>query len=78
MEAMHTTWGPKGVNVIGLTKQTRNITDEQVRSFISEKKVTYPMGKEADGAMSRGYNVSGIPAAAAIKPLNVQKPPPSW
>ncbi len=53
--------------VIGLTKQTRNITDDQVKSFIEEKGIHYPIAKEADGAMSRYYNVSGIPAAAVVK-----------
>jgi hypothetical protein len=66
MEETYKTWSPKGLKVVGLTKQSRNITDEQVTNFIKEKSVSYPMAKEADGTMSRYYNVSGIPAAAAV------------
>ena len=67
LQQTHDTWGPKGLQVIGLTKQTRNITDEQVESFIKENNVGYPMAKEAGGQMSTYYNVSGIPAAAVVK-----------
>ena len=66
LEATHKEWGAKGLQVIGLTKQTRNITDEQVTSFVKENNVSYPVGKE-DGTVSQYYNVSGIPAAAVVK-----------
>jgi len=67
MEATYKTYGPKGLQVVGLTKQTRNITDQQVEEFISSKGVSYPTAKEAGGAMSRTFAVSGIPAAAMVK-----------
>ncbi len=67
MEATHKTYGPKGLQVIGLTKQTRNISDEQVTEFISSNGVTYPIAKEEGSAMSRTFAVSGIPAAAMVK-----------
>lgn len=66
LETTHKEWGAKGLQVIGLTKQTRNITDEQVTSFMKDNAVTYPVGKE-DGTVSQYYNVSGIPAAAVVK-----------
>jgi thiol-disulfide isomerase/thioredoxin len=67
IEATHKAYGSKGLQVVGLTKQTRNITDTQVQDFISSKQVTYPMAKEANGAMSKAFAVSGIPAAAMVK-----------
>jgi thiol-disulfide isomerase/thioredoxin len=58
----------KGLTVVGLTKQSRGITDEQVSSFISDNNVTYPMAKEKeDGKISQHYGVKGIPAAAVVK-----------
>ena len=57
----------KGLNVVGFTKQTRNTTDEQVSSFISENQVTYPIAKEQGDAMSQHYGIRGIPAAAVVK-----------
>ena len=51
---------------VGLTKQSKNTSDEDVQSFIDENKITYPMGKE-DGSASNAYAVSGIPAAAVVK-----------
>lgn len=59
-------FGDKGLKVVGLTKQTRNITDEQVTDFIDQNEVSYPVGKE-DGTISAHYNVRGVPAAAVVK-----------
>ena len=53
--------------MIGLTKQTRGVTDEQVTSFIGENKVTYPIAKEQGDSLSQHYGVRGIPAAAVVK-----------
>lgn len=55
------------LNVVGLTKVNRSATDEKVEAFIKDKALTYPMGKEKGGSLSRYYNVSGVPAAALIK-----------
>ncbi len=56
----------RGLNVIGLTKMTRNKTPEDVRNFITENKVGYPIAREA-GDMSATFGVSGVPAAAVVK-----------
>ena len=54
--------------MVGLTKITKSATEEKVTSFIDEQKVTYPMAKEGgNGAASKAFNVSGIPAAAVVK-----------
>lgn len=58
----------KGLKMVGLTKVTKSATDEKIGEFIAEKGVTYPMAKEGDnGAASKAFNVSGIPAAAVVK-----------
>jgi len=67
IEATHNAYRAKGLQVIGLTKQTKNITDDQVQEFITSKGVTYPMGRESGGAMSRSFAIAGIPAAAMVK-----------
>jgi thiol-disulfide isomerase/thioredoxin len=55
-----------GLQVVGLTKLTRNVTDEKAQSFLTEQKVSYPVAKE-DGTLSTYFGVSGIPAAAVVK-----------
>ena len=54
------------LNVVGLTKITRSATEDSVNEFIAENKLTYPLAKE-NGDLSKHFNVSGIPAAAAVK-----------
>ena len=39
----------KGLTMVGLTKQTRNVTDDAVREFVNAQGVTYPIAKEDSG-----------------------------
>lgn len=66
LQATHEQYGSKGLNIVGLTKLTRGKTPEEVKAFLTENKVSYPVGKEA-GDMSEFFGVSGVPAAAAVK-----------
>jgi len=65
MEATYNKYKDK-MGFIGLTKQSKNTSDEDVQSFIDEHEITYPIGRE-DGSASNAYAVSGIPAAALVK-----------
>lgn len=57
----------KGLEVVGLTKMSRDITEQQVTEFIQSNKIPYPIAKEQGDAMSQAYGVRGIPAAAVVK-----------
>ncbi len=57
----------KGLKMVGLTKMTRDITEQQVTDFLAENKVTYPIAKEKGDSMSQRFGVRGIPAAAVVK-----------
>jgi thioredoxin-like negative regulator of GroEL len=57
----------KGLNMVGLTKMTRDISEEQVKSFLADNKVNYPIAKEKGDSMSQHFGVRGIPAAAVVK-----------
>lgn len=63
----YTKYHPKGLEMVGLTKLTRNTTEDQATAFISENNVAYPMAKEQGDAMSQHFGVRGIPAAAMVK-----------
>lgn len=67
IEETYNKYKGQGLNVVGLTKLTRNSTDEDVQKFIKEKGVSYPIAKEKEGAMSQKFAVQGIPAAAVVK-----------
>jgi len=67
MNETHAKYKDKGLNVVGLTKITRNSTEEQVIEFIEEKEVAYALAKENGDSMSKRFGVSGIPAAAVVK-----------
>ncbi len=67
LEALYTRYKGEGLNIVGLTKVTRSSTDAKVEAFISENKITYPIGKEKAGGMSAKFAVSGVPAAAVVK-----------
>ena len=68
IEATYNKYKDQGLNLVGLTKVTRGSTEEQVTSFMTEKGVTYPMGKEQEGGnLSKRFGVRGVPAAAIVK-----------
>ena len=67
MNKTHNKYKDKGLNVVGLTKITRNSTEEQVLGFIKEEDVQYSLAKEDGDNMSKRFGVSGIPAAAVVK-----------
>lgn len=67
LQATYTKYQPKGLQMVGLTKQTKGTTEDQVKAFISEKGVTYPIAKESGQETSEYYGVKGIPAAIVVK-----------
>ena len=54
------------MEVVGLTKQSRDTPDSDIESFIREHNLNYAIGRE-DGSMSEAYAVTGIPAAAIVR-----------
>lgn len=66
LEATSQIWEPRGLQVVALTKLTRGRTDEEVRSFILEHQLTFPVGWE-DGRYAEQFSVSGVPAAAVVR-----------
>jgi len=66
LEQTYQTFKEQGLNLVGLTKGNRGVTDEDIRAFIDEKDVTYPTAKD-DGSLSSRFAIRGIPAAVLIK-----------
>jgi thiol-disulfide isomerase/thioredoxin len=66
LEQLYTSLKDDGLQVVGLTKLTKNTTEEALMSFVEQSSVHYPVAKE-DGSLSRYFNVSGVPAAAVMK-----------
>lgn len=65
LEEMSKTYAGK-MDIVGLTRLTRDKTPEEVATFLEESKVTYPVAKE-NGKVAEAFAVSGIPAAALVK-----------
>ncbi len=63
----YTKYKGQGLAVVGVTRQTKDVTDQQVTDFIAENKVTYPIAKDQGDTLSSYYGVRGIPAAAVVK-----------
>lgn len=56
----------KGVQIVGVTRLTRDTTVDQMRAFLHDHGVRFPIARE-DGALSKALAVTGIPAAAMIR-----------
>lgn len=59
-------YGDQGLQVVALTRLTRNSTEDQVRSFVADHGLTWPIGRE-DGKYYDRFSVTGIPAAALVR-----------
>ncbi|MEN0067256.1 MAG: TlpA disulfide reductase family protein [Myxococcota bacterium] len=57
----------KGLGLVGLTEMTRDVSPEDVATFIEDNDVTYPIAKEKAQALSKQYGIRGIPAAAMVR-----------
>ena len=57
---------PSGLEIIGITRLTRDTTPADVEAFIAEGGITYPIARD-DGTTGSYYEVSGVPAAALVK-----------
>ncbi|MEO0601176.1 MAG: TlpA disulfide reductase family protein [Myxococcota bacterium] len=67
LEAMHDKYDGKGLSVVGVTRMSKGITEEQVTGFLRDNGVSYPIAYESSGALSQAYAIRGIPAAVVLK-----------
>lgn len=67
LEAYYRELGPRGLDVVALTRLTKSATLEKAEAFIEEKELSFPVAVEQDGSMTEYFNVSGIPAAAIVQ-----------
>jgi peroxiredoxin len=67
LQATFDKYSPQGLSVIGLTKQSRDVTDDQVQDFVTSNSIAYPVAREQGQSMSDAYNVKGVPSAAVVK-----------
>ena len=68
LPALACRWGPRGAQVVLLTKRTRGVTDADVQQdVVTHGLFGLAVGHEREGAMSAAYAVTGIPAAAVVK-----------
>ena len=56
----------EGLEIIGITRLTRDTSEADLQAFIDAGGLTYPIAKD-DGATGSHYEVSGVPAAALVK-----------
>ena len=59
-------YSDRGLKIVGFTKLSRGKTEDEVKTFISENGISFPIAKES-GDFSDSFNVTGIPAAAVAQ-----------
>ena len=66
LEALYNRYKDTGFQIVGLTRLTRNTTDQQLIDFAAQQKLSYPLAKE-NGTIAQQFGVNGVPAAAVVK-----------
>ncbi len=67
LQGMHDKYRGQGLAVVGVTKMSRGVTEEQVETFLKDNGVGYPVAHESGTALSAPYAIRGIPAAVVLK-----------
>ncbi len=65
IQKLHEQYAEKPVTVLGMNTDRANVRDK-VKSTVSDKKLTFRQFLDADGKISRKYNISGIPCTLLI------------
>lgn len=55
-----------GIEVVGLTRLTRDATEGQVAKFVAEHDIGYAIGRDTHGLFER-FGFRGVPAAVAVR-----------
>lgn len=66
LEARHVALRDEGLAVIGVTNLSRGTTDADMKSFLDEAGITFPVAQE-DGTLSQRYRVDGVPSAVLVR-----------
>jgi thiol-disulfide isomerase/thioredoxin len=67
LQQTYAEYAPKGLQMVGVTKMTKGVTEDQVTAFVHDQHLTYAIAKEGGAGTSEYYGVKGIPAAVVIK-----------
>lgn len=59
-------YGGDDLSIVGLTRVTRSATDDKVRRFLRENRITYPIVKE-DGSTGTYFNLPGTPFMTVVR-----------
>ena len=70
LQKLYDDYRGRGLQILGLSKLSRNTTEETIKSFIADNGLHFPMAKEG-GALSSHFGVGGIPAVAIVKDKKV-------
>ncbi|MEC7988303.1 MAG: TlpA disulfide reductase family protein [Myxococcota bacterium] len=66
LQRLHEAFSDNGLDVVGVTRMTKDVQKEQVMATIQENGITYPVLRET-GALSSRLAVRGIPDAILIQ-----------
>jgi thiol-disulfide isomerase/thioredoxin len=64
LQKMHTQYGPKGFEVIGVSVDEGSA--DAVKQFVTENKMTYPIALDPDGKLANIFQTSVLPTTALI------------
>ncbi len=66
LQKLYAKYKDRGLQVIGLTELTYNSTEEKVRDYIKDKRLTYPIAK-GNGEAKAYFDIDAVPTAVAVK-----------
>lgn len=65
MDAVHATWGPRGVEFLGVNSDGGGATPAEIRAFLAAHHIPYPVVTD-DGSVGELYKVEALPTLVVI------------
>lgn len=66
LESVYESYKDKGLNIVGLTTVSRSSTDDEVRRFLRDNRISYPVFKE-NGSAREYLNMTGTPFITLVQ-----------
>jgi len=66
LDGLHRSWAPRGVTFVGINSDGGGATLDDIKAFMVEHPITYPVVRDADGEVGARYRLEALPNIVVI------------
>jgi len=66
LDGLHRSWAPRGVTFVGINSDGGGATLDDIKAFMVEHPITYPVVRDGDGEVGARYRLEALPNIVVI------------